>query len=339
MITPRPCPANLDLSHVWHQTRQVKDGRPRSREPVELLYMSSGWMELFAASQDRAKQHGRLAPDLCEQSSQANISPWRHWENHRPSNQWKVLAKNGQRNECLLWIMPVLAVLCLCVRPPPHVMSHEPCPPIPCPCSSSSQRGQALGLDPSMSTRRAWERWRCSGRSSSCRPWRGRERGQCPSRRRQSCQRWGRAGRCQQHCRGDRRGGSRGSCTRLFPPGVSSEMALEAKDKLTVVALLVIVGVDLEAIDRARVLLLVQAALTVTGNARVVADVVHLKVEAELAELGAVANVGVGGPHSVRVARGLLGDEALPIEFCVRSGTGQQDGWRGEKGGEDVLHR
>lgn len=40
---------------------------------MELLYMSSGWMELFAASQDRAKQHGRLAPDLCEQSSQATF--------------------------------------------------------------------------------------------------------------------------------------------------------------------------------------------------------------------------------------------------------------------------
>lgn len=112
-----------------------------------------------------------------------------------------------------------------------------------------------------------------------------------------------------------------------FPP-VSVEMALVENDKLTVVALLVIVGVDLEAIDRDRVLLLVQAALAITGNARVVADINHLKVEAELAELGAVANVGVCGPYSVRVARGLLGDEALRIKLCVSCGT-----WEGGEGG------
>jgi hypothetical protein len=109
-------------------------------------------------------------------------------------------------------------------------------------------------------------------------------------------------------------------------------MALVAKDKLTVVAFLVIVGVDFEAIDRGRVLFLVQAALAVAGNALVVADVRHLKVEAELAELLAVAKVGVGGPDSIRVARGLLGDEALRIKVCVSSGTGQLEGCGGGRG-------
>jgi len=106
-------------------------------------------------------------------------------------------------------------------------------------------------------------------------------------------------------------------------------MALVAKDKLTVVTLLVIVGVDLEAIDRDRILFLVQATLAVTGSALVVADIRHLKVEAELAELLAVAEVGVGGPDSIRVARGLLGNETLRIKLCVSFGMGQLEGWVG----------